>query len=61
MNRIDEIYTKYPFYGSRRIAVTLKAEGWLIGREGVQTLMRKMGITAIYPKPKLSKRDAKQI
>jgi len=58
MNRIDEIYTRLPFYGSRRIAVTLKTEGWSIGRERVQTLMRKMGITAIYPKPKLSKRDS---
>jgi putative transposase len=58
MNRIDEIYTRLPFYGSRRIAVTLKIEGWSIGRERVQTLMRKMGITAIYPKPKLSKRDS---
>jgi len=61
MNRIDEIYTKYPFYGSRRIAVTLKGEGWSIGRERVQTLMRKMRITAIYPKPKLSKRDSEHI
>jgi putative transposase len=61
MNRIDELYTKYPFYGSRRIAVTLKAEGWSIGRKRVQSLMRKMGITAIYPKPKLSKGNAQHI
>lgn len=57
MNRIDEIYTKYPFYGSRKIKLALNAEGWTIGRERVQKLMRKMGICAVYPKPKLSARQ----
>jgi len=61
MNRIDEIYTDYPFYGSRRITVLIKAEGMSIGRERVQALMRKMGISAIYPKPKLSKRNLEHI
>lgn len=57
MNRIDEIFTEYPFYGSRRIGAVLVQEGWSIGRERIQRLMRLMDITAIYPKPKLSKRD----
>ena len=57
MNRIDEIFTEFPFYGSRRIRAVLLQEGWVIGRERIQRLMRQMGITAIYPKPKLSKRD----
>lgn len=58
MNRIDEIYTESPFYGSRRIRVVLRQQGWSTGRERIQNLMRRMGITAIYPKPKLSKRDS---
>ena len=58
MNRIDEIFTESPFYGSRKIKEALRREGWGIGRERVQSLMRKMGLSAIYPKPKLSKKDA---
>ncbi len=58
MNRIDEIFTESPFYGSRKIKEALRREGWGIGRERVQSLMRKMGLSAIYPKPKLSKQDA---
>ena len=58
MNRIDEIFTESPFYGSRRVREALKREGRVIGRERVQSLMRKMGLSAIYPKPKLSKKDA---
>lgn len=52
---IDEIYTQYPFYGSRWIAVELR-EGRKIkvARETVQRYMREMGITAIYPRPNLS-------
>ena len=55
MKRIDEIYTKRPFFGSRRMVVELKKTGWIVGRKKVQTLMGKMGIEAIYPKPNLSK------
>jgi len=57
MSRIDEIYTAYPFYGSRKITVSLKEEGLSICRERVQRLMRQMAIEAIYPKPKLSIKD----
>lgn len=57
MNRIDEIYTEIPFYGSRKITIALKHEGWSICRERVQKLMRKMGIRAIYPGPKMSQKD----
>ena len=53
-HRIDAIYTKHPFYGSRKIAVTLKDEGCSIGRNTVATYMRQMGLEAIYPKPNLS-------
>jgi putative transposase len=58
MNKIDEIFTESPFYGSRKIKEVLRREGWGIGKERVQSLMRKIGLIAIYPKPKLSKKDA---
>lgn len=55
---IDEIYTQYPFYGSRRITVELCATRQLpVARETVQRYMREMGITAIYPGPNLSRRN----
>ena len=56
MHRIDEIFTESPFFGSRRILEGLQREGFSIGRERVQSLMRKMGLIAIYPKPNLSKK-----
>jgi putative transposase len=56
-HRIDEIYTAYPFYGSRRITAVLKREGELINRKRVQRHMQEMGIIAIYPGPNLSKRE----
>jgi putative transposase len=55
-HRIDEIYTKYPFYGSRRITVTLQNEEIAINRKAVQRHMREMGIAGICPGPNLSKR-----
>ncbi|MBO8170219.1 MAG: IS3 family transposase [Thermoanaerobacteraceae bacterium] len=56
-HRIDEIYTRHPYYGSRRITAQLKREGIKINRKRVQRYMREMGITAIYPGPNLSKRN----
>ena len=55
-HRIDEIYTQYPFYGSRRIREQLHRDGWQINRKAVQRHMREMGLEAIYPGPHLSKR-----
>jgi len=54
MRLIDEIYLRYPFYGSRRIRDELKDSGHEVGRGHVATLMRKMGIEALYRKPRLS-------
>lgn len=56
-HRIDEIYTEFPFYGSRRIAVALRREGCEINRKTVQRHMREMGIRGIAPGPNLSKRN----
>lgn len=53
---IDEIYTKYPFYGSRRITATLHQNGLIVNRKAVQRHMREMGIAGISPGPNLSKR-----
>jgi len=54
MNRIDQINTKYPFYGSRRICCLLNQEREEIGRDKVKSFMREMGLKSIYPKPNLS-------
>ena len=51
--RIDEIYTQYPFYGSRRITVELQKE-LTINRKAVQRHMREMGLVGIGPGPNLS-------
>ena len=56
MHRIDEIFTEYPFYGSRKILEALRRESFKIGRARVQAFMRKMGLRAIYPRIKLSKK-----
>jgi putative transposase len=53
--RIDEIYTQYPFYGSRRITVELQKE-LVINRKAVQRHMREMGLAGICPSPHLSQR-----
>jgi putative transposase len=54
MRQIDEIHLAYPFYGSRKIRNELWARGYEIGRDRVRRLMRRMGIEALYVKPKLS-------
>lgn len=54
MRIIDEIYTEFPFYGSRRIVACLGKKGIHVNRKRVQRLMRIMGLEAIYPKPKTS-------
>lgn len=56
MHALDEIYTMYPCYGTRRMVVMLKSQGYHVGRDLVRSLMKIMGIEAIYAKPNLSKR-----
>ena len=55
MRRIDEIHLKHPFMGSRSIRDQLQDMGHKVGRQHVSTLMRKMGISAMYRKPRLSR------
>ena len=54
MRRLDEQYTKTPYYGARRMTVSLRREGWEVNAKRVRRLLRVMGLEAIYPKPKLS-------
>ncbi|KAB2723379.1 IS3 family transposase [Brucella anthropi] len=55
MRRIDELHLEYPFAGSRMLQGLLKGEGLETGRLHVATLMKKMGIEAIYRRPNTSK------
>jgi putative transposase len=50
LRQLDELYLESPFFGSRRMAVTLK-----VNRKRMQRLMRILGIEALYPKPNLSR------
>ena len=56
MRQIDELHLAYPFYGSRRMAVVLRDDGWVVNRKRVQRLMRLMGLETIYQKPNTSRR-----
>jgi len=55
MRRIDELHLDYPFAGSRMIRDLLRGEDMAIGRERVATMMRRMGIEALYRRPNTSK------
>ena len=54
MRRIDEQYTRMPYYGVRRMTAWLNQEGYGVNPKRVRRLMRLMGLEAIYPKPKTS-------
>jgi putative transposase len=52
LNTIDKIHTKYPYYGTRRVAKLLNRLGFTVGRKLTKTAMEYMGIRALYPKPR---------
>jgi putative transposase len=54
LNELDRIYTKWPYYGSRRMSKELCRRGYRAGRKRVRRLMRVLGVRAIYPKKRLS-------
>ena len=54
MRRIDELFLKYPFYGSRQMVRQLRRDGVCVGRHRVRRLMHLMGLEAIYQAPKTS-------
>src|ERR1035437_8427770 len=55
MRRLDRLHLELPFAGSRMLRGLLAAEGWKIGRRHVKTLMRRMGIEALYRRPRTTK------
>ena len=57
MRRIDELHLEHPFAGSRMLRDLLQREGFEVGRKHVTTLMRRMGIEALYQKPRTSGRN----
>lgn len=56
MRRMDELHMEFVYAGSRKMRSLLKREGYEIGRRHTGTLMRKMGIAALYRKPNTSRR-----
>jgi transposase InsO family protein len=55
MRRLDRLHLEFPFAGSRMLRGLLVAEGCKIGRRHVKTLMQRMGIEALYRRPRTSK------
>jgi len=56
MRRLDELHLEHPFLGSRMLRDQLNREGFKVGRKHVRTLMKKMGVEALYRKPRTSKK-----
>ena len=55
MRRIDELHLEFPYAGSRMLRHLLAAEGKKVGRRHVKTLMNRMGIEALYRRPRTTK------
>ena len=60
MHRIDQLHLEHPFMGARLLRDTLQREGFAVGRKHVSTLMRRMGIEALYRKPNTSRKHPGQ-
>jgi putative transposase len=58
MRRIDELHLEFPFAGARMLARLLRREGHDVGRRRVRTLMKRMGVEALYCRPNTSRRNA---
>jgi len=56
MNKIDKLHLEMPFAGARMLRDCLNLDGEKVGRKHVSTLMKKMGVEALYRKPNTSKR-----
>jgi putative transposase len=54
MRLLDEKYTIDPYYGIRRMTAWLRSQGYRVNHKRVSRLLRKMGLEAIYPKPRTS-------
>jgi putative transposase len=58
MRRIDELHLEHPFAGARMLVRLLRRESFVIGRKHVSTLMKRMGVEALYRKPNTSRKHA---
>ena len=58
MRCIDELHLEHPFAGARMLRDLLRLDGWTVGRKHIATLMRTMGIEALYQRPNTSRRHA---
>jgi len=56
MRQIDALHLEHPFMGARMLRDQLNRKGFEVGRKHVKTLMRKIGIEALYRKPSTSKK-----
>lgn len=54
MRLIDEQYTERPIYGRRKMTIYLRQKGYDVNPKRIRRLMQKMGLEAIYPKPRTS-------
>jgi putative transposase len=61
MRRLDELHLQWPFLGSRMLRDILRLEGILVGRRHIATLMRKMGIEALYRRSNTSRRHPRHL
>ncbi len=55
MALLDRQYLRTPFYGSRRMTAWLQTQGHAVNRKRVQRLMQRMGLAAIYQRPRTSR------
>jgi len=55
MNQLDAQYTETPFYGVNKMTEFLRSLDYEVGRDHVRTLLRKMGLEAVFAKPNLSR------
>jgi putative transposase len=55
LNKLNDIYSEFPYYGTRRLVTALGNEGFIVGRKLVKSAMEYIGIQAIYPKHKTTK------
>ena len=61
INLVDEIYTKHPFFGARKMASFLQRQGCKIGRKGIRRIYKILALEAVYPKPNLSRPNKKHL
>jgi putative transposase len=61
MRRLDRLHLRFPFAGSRMLRGLLAAEGCQIGRRHVKTLMKRMGMEALYRRPRTTKPEADEM